>query len=140
MPEIEAAIGIEQLKKLPTFVEKRRRNAEALTEKLSGVKQLVLPSEPRGCISSWYLYTVRIRNGTVKDRDIAIQNLRKKGVGAGVYYHTPIHLMPYYRQHEDHVLPETEKAAEQVFSLPVHPGLKATEVNYVARAVRQIMR
>jgi dTDP-4-amino-4,6-dideoxygalactose transaminase len=48
--------------------------------------------------------------------------------------------MPYYRQHEDYVLPETEKAAEQVFSLPVHPGLKATEVNYVARAVRQIMR
>ena len=140
MPEIEAAIGIEQLKKLPTFVEKRRRNAEALTGKLSDVKQLVLPSEPRGCRSSWYLYTVRIRNGTVKDRDRVIQNLRKKGVGAGVYYHTPIHLMQYYRQHENYVLPETEKAAEQVFSLPVHPGLKATEVNYVARAVRQIMR
>jgi dTDP-4-amino-4,6-dideoxygalactose transaminase len=140
MPEIEAAIGTEQLKKLPTFLEKRRRNAEALTEKLSGIKQLVLPIEPRGCRSSWYLYTARLRNGTAKDRDKILQDLRKKGVGAGVYYHTPIHLMPYYRQHGDCVLPETEKAAEQVFSLPVHPGLKVAEVDYVARAVKQILR
>jgi len=60
-------------------------------------------------------------------------------VGAGVYYHTPIHLMPYYRQYENCVLPETEKAAEQVFSLPVHPGLTTAKVNYVAKAVRQIV-
>jgi dTDP-4-amino-4,6-dideoxygalactose transaminase len=140
MPEIEAAIGIEQLKKLPTFVEKRRRNAEILTEKLNNVKQLVLPAEPRACKSSWYLYTVRLRNGTAKERDTVLQNLRNKGVGAGVYYHTPIHLMPYYRQQESCVLPETEKAAEQVFSLPVHPGLKKSEVDYVAKTVRQIVR
>ncbi len=139
MPEIEAAIGTEQLKKLPAFVEKRRRNAEALTEKLSDVEQLVLPVEPKGCRSSWYLYTVRLRDGTVKDRDKVIQDLRKKNVGAGVYYHTPIHLMPYYRQYENCVLPETEKAAEQVFSLPVHPGLATAEVNYVAKAVRQVV-
>jgi perosamine synthetase len=140
MPEIEAAIGLEQLKKLPTFVEKRRKNAEALTEELSDLKQLVLPIEPRGCRSSWYLYTVRIRKGTAKDRETIIQGLRKRGVGAGVYYHTPIHLMPYYSQRESYHLPETEKAAEQVFSLPVHPGLKAMEVNYVAKAVKQTMR
>ncbi len=60
-------------------------------------------------------------------------------MGAGVYYHTPIHLMPYYRQQENYVLPETEKAAEQVFSLPVHPGLDAAEVNYVAKTVKQAM-
>jgi dTDP-4-amino-4,6-dideoxygalactose transaminase len=139
MPEIEAAIGIEQLKKLPTFVEKRRRNAETLTKKLSSLKQTVLPIEPRGCRSSWYLYTVRIRKGTAKDRDVIIQELRKKGVGAAVYYHTPIHLMPYYRKQERYSLPETEKAAQQVFSLPVHPGLKAAEVNYVAESVKQVL-
>jgi len=140
MPEIEAAIGIEQLKKLPTFVEKRRRNAEALTEKLSDVKKLALPTEPTGCKSSWYLYTVRIQKGNLKDRDAVVQDLRKRSVGAAVYYHTPIHLMPYYRQHESYHLPETEKAAEQVFSLPVHPGLKAAEVSYVVKAVKQVMR
>jgi perosamine synthetase len=140
MPEIEAAIGVEQLKKLPAFVEKRRKNAAALTEKLSDVKLLVLPVEPRGFRSSWYLYTVRIRKGTAKDREIIIRSLRKRGVGAGVYYHTPIHLMPYYSKHAKCHLPETEKAAEQVFSLPVHPGLKATEDNYVARAVKQAVQ
>jgi len=140
MPEIEAAIGIEQLKKLPTFLEKRRKNAETLTKKLSDLKQLVLPIEPRGCKSSWYLYTARIRKGTAKDRDTIIQELRKKGVGAAVYYHTPIHLMPYYCKQEKYSLPETEKAAQQVFSLPVHPGLKAAEVNYVAKSVKQVLK
>jgi len=139
MPEIEAAIGIEQLKKLPTFVEKRRRNAETLTEKLSDIKQLALPVEPRGSRSSWYLYTVRLRNGTAEERDKVLQNLRKKGVGAGVYYHTPIHSMPYYSRNEDTSLPETEKASQQVFSLPVHPAIEMTHVSYIARAVRQAL-
>ena len=139
MPEIEAAIGIEQLKKLPTFVEKRRKNAETLTRKLSNLKQLVLPIEPRGRRSSWYLYTVRLRKGTAKDRDVIIQELRRRGVGAAVYYHTPIHLMPYYCKHEKYSLPETEKAAQQVFSLPVHPGLKTAEVNYVAESVKRVL-
>jgi hypothetical protein len=134
------AIGIEQLKKLPSFLEKRRKNAETLTEKLSGLKQLVLPIEPRGCRSSWYLYTARIRKGVAKDRDMVIQELKKKGVGAAVYYHTPIHLMPYYCKQGNYSLPETEKAAQQVFSLPVHPGLKAAEVSYVAKSVTQVLK
>ena len=140
MPEIEAAIGMEQLKKLPAFVEKRRKNAEALTEKLRGLKQLVLPIEPKGHKSSWYLYTVRIREGTAASRDRLVEDLRKKGVGAAVYYHTPIHLMPCYRQHEEPSLPETEKVAQQVFSLPVHPNLKSSEVSYVAKSVKQVLK
>lgn len=140
MPEIEAAIGIEQLKKLPGFLKKRRRNAAALTKNLKDLEQLALPVEPEGSQSSWYLYTVRIRKGDVKSRDQVIEGLRKRGVGAAVYYHTPIHLMPYYRQYQMGSLPETERAAQQVFSLPVHPGLKPAEVNYVAKAVRQVFK
>jgi len=138
MPEIEAAIGIEQLKKLPLFAERRRKNAESLTEKLSHAKQLILPIEPKCCRSSWYLYTVRIRKGDAEFRDQVVEALRKKSVGATVYYHTPIHLMPYYRQQSKYSLPETEKASQQVFSLPVHPSLKPMNINYVAKVVKQV--
>jgi len=140
MPEIEAAMGIMQLKKLPMFVEKRRKNAEALTRRLRDVKQLIPPTEPRGCRSSWYLYTARIRKGGSKDRDRIVDDLRKKGVGATVYYHTPIHQMPYYKRFGDYHLPNTEKMAQQVFSLPVHPKVSAENIEYIACTVETAMK
>jgi len=136
MPEIEAAIGITQLRKLPMFVQKRRINAQALSERLRDVKQLVLPAEPRGCRSSWYLHTVRIRRGGAKNRDRIVEDLRKKSVGAAVYYHTPIHQMPCYQQFGTYMLSNTEKAAQQVFSLPVHPEVTSKNIQYIANAVK----
>ncbi len=140
MPEIEAAIGIAQLKKLPSFVEKRRKNAELLTEKLRDVKQLVMPTEPKGRRHSWYLYTVRIRKGDVKVRDRIVEDLRKQGVGAAVYYHTPIHLMPYYQRFGKYRLSNTEKIAQQVFSLPIHPGVTAKDIEYIAKSVKRTLK
>jgi len=140
MPEIEAAIGIAQLRKLPTFIQKRRRNAEMLTEKLRETRQLVLPTEPKGCKHSWYLYTVRVREGNAKIRNKIVEELRKRDVGATVYYHTPIHLMPYYKQFMRNQLPNTEKVAGQVFSLPVHPGVTTKEVSYVVNSVKQVLK
>jgi len=137
MPEIEAAIGIAQLKKLPTFIEKRRRNARLLTERLVGTKQLVLPTEPKGYKHSWYLYTVRIRKGDAEVRDKIVEDLRKHGVSASVYYHTPIHLMPYYQQFGKYRLPTTERIAQQVFSLPIHPGVTTKETDYIAKTIKQ---
>jgi len=136
MPEIEAAIGIAQLRKLPMFAQKRRRNAQALTERLRNVKQLVLPSEPRGCRSSWYLYTVRIRRGSAKVRDGIVEHLRKKGVGAAIYYHMPVHQMPCYQRFGTYSLSNTEKVAQQVFSLPIHPEVTSKNVQYIANAVK----
>ena len=140
MPEIEAAIGIAQLKKLPTFLQKRKRNARLLTEKLRGTKHLILPTEPKGYKHSWYLYTVRIRRGNARVRDKIVEDLRRKGVGASVYYHTPIHQMPYYQQFGKYHLPNTEKIAQQVFSLPVHPGVTPKETAYIAKSVKQVMK
>jgi len=140
MPEIAAAMGLAQLEKLPAFLEKRRRNAQRLTEKLSLVERLTLPMEPRGYKHSWYLYTVRLQGSDRAERDKAVEELRKRGVGATVYYGTPIHLMPYYRQFAQYSLPEAEKASEQVFSLPVHPGVTLQEINYIADSLIEVVR
>jgi dTDP-4-amino-4,6-dideoxygalactose transaminase len=139
MPEIAAAMGLAQLEKLPAFLEKRRRNAQRLTEKLSRVERLTLPMEPRGYKHSWYLYTVRLQGSDRAERDKAVKELRKRGIGATVYYGTPIHLMPYYRQFAQYSLPEAEKASEQVFSLPVHPGVTLQETNYIADSVTEVV-
>lgn len=140
MPEIEAAIGYAQLRKLPGFLEKRRENAGLLTEKLSGIKGLQLPTEPRDYKHSWYLYTVRLQGADAVTRNKIVDELRKRAIGAAVYYHTPIHLMPYYRRFGECHLPETERAAQQVFSLPIHPGVASEEINYIGDSVMQTLK
>jgi len=140
MPEIEAAIGCAQLRKLPKFVEERRRNAGLLTEKLSGIKRLQLPMESRGYKHSWYLYTVRLEGADASERNKIVDKLRKRAIGATVYYHTPVHLMPYYRQFGEYRLPEAERAAQQVFSLPIHPGVTSEEIGYIGDSMMRLLK
>ena len=135
MPEIQAAIGCIQLKKLPKFSAERRENAKRLSAKLRKAENLQLPKEPRGYRHSWYLYTVRLKDAKRKKRDKTVENLRQKGIGAQVYYATPIHLMPYYKKFGKHRLQETEKAAKQVFSLPVHPSVTAKQIDFIGETV-----
>jgi len=140
MSEIQAAIGCVQLEKLQKFVAKRRENAERLTSKLRKEPKLQLPIKPKGCKHGWYLYTVRLKDAKKRQRDRVVEGLRKKGIGAGVYYVNPIHLMPYYSKFSKHKLPETEKAAQQVFSLPVHPGVTAEQIDFIGKSVLHLLK
>ena len=139
MPEFQAAIGCVQLKKLPKFLAKRRENAKKITEILKKAEKLKLPTEPEGYQHSWYLYTVRVKDAQEKERDEILEKLRHKGIDAQVYYRYPIHLMPYYTKFGKYRLPETEKAASQVFSLPVHPGVTKEQVDYISETVLRIL-
>lgn len=139
MPEMEAAVGHVQLKKLPDFLKLRRRNAERLAARLRDVEELKLPTVPKGCRHSWYLFTVRLKNGDEKKRDKVVSELRKLGIGAAVYYKVPVHLMPFYRRFSKRPLPNTEKAASQVFSLPVHPAVTEEQIDYIATSLKQII-
>jgi dTDP-4-amino-4,6-dideoxygalactose transaminase len=140
MPEIEAAIGYEQLKKLPKFVAKRRRNAQRLTEKLKRTKKLQLPAELEGFKCSYYLYTVKLKNAKPEKRDKLVEQLNQKGIGASVFYMNPIHLMPFYRRFGKRRLPATEKASEQVFSLPVHPAVTAEQADFIGETLLDLLK
>ncbi len=139
MPEIQAAIGCVQLEKLPKFLAKRRENAERLTAKLRKARGLQLPREAKGYKHSWYLYTIRLKGAKGKKRDKIVEALRQKGIGAGIYYANPIHLMPYYKKFGRYRLPETEKTAKQVLSLPVHPGVTAKQIDFMGETVLRLL-
>ena len=65
-----------------------------------------------------------------------MEELTKKGIGAVAYYVNPVHLMPYYLESfGKRKLPETEKAANQVFSLPVHPGVTEAQIDYIGETL-----
>jgi perosamine synthetase len=140
MTEIQAAIGLVQLEKLPAFVAKRRGNARRLSGLLAETEKMQLPHEPKGGEHSWYLYTVRLKNAAENERNKIVAELKNRGIGAEVYYANPVHLMPYYRDSfGKRELPETEKAAKQVFSLPVHPSVTEEQVDYIGKTLLQLL-
>jgi dTDP-4-amino-4,6-dideoxygalactose transaminase len=140
MSEIQAAIGSVQLEKLPAFLAKRTQNAQMLTEILSKSDKLCLPAEPENGKHSWYLYTARLYKGTEAQRNQLLEQLHQKGIGAEAYYVNPVHLMPYYLNNFGAVkLEETEKAAKQVFSLPIHPGVTPEQVEFIGETVLQLL-
>jgi dTDP-4-amino-4,6-dideoxygalactose transaminase len=69
-----------------------------------------------------------------------LDKLHKNGIGAEAYYTNPVHQMPYYRKNfGSRSLPQTEKAARQVFSLPIHPGVTQEQVKFIGKTVLQLL-
>jgi len=141
MPELEAAIGNVQLKKLPKFLEDRARNAKVLTEALSSLDELQIPSEPEGHKHGWYVYTLRLRGANAAKRNSVVRRIRERRVDCQVYYPRPVHQQPYYRKMVGSLkLPRTETAARQVFSLPIHPALGENELRRIVDTVKSVVR
>lgn len=135
MTDIHAAIGRVQLKKLRGWTEQRRRNARLLSTQLRGV---ALPIEQAGFRHVYHQYTVRVED----DRDGFAKALREEhGVGCGVYYPIPSHrLKSLSKFSRGTSLPNTDIAANQVLSLPVHPLLSNRELDKIVNAVNLVAR
>ncbi len=141
MPELEAAIGYVQLKKLPKFLEERSKNAEFLREAFSLSDELQLPFEPSDRKHGWYVYTVRLRGANSARRNSVVRRIRERRIDCQIYYPRPVHQQPYYRKTFDCLkLPKTETAARQVFSLPIHPSLGGNELKRIVDAVKSALR
>ncbi|MGZ4593112.1 MAG: DegT/DnrJ/EryC1/StrS family aminotransferase, partial [Actinomycetes bacterium] len=125
MTDIAAAIGRVQLTRLAGWTAARQHNAKLLDATLESV---VTPPVAAGAVHVYHQYTVRSQ-----DRDALQQRLTDNGVGSGVYYPTPIHRLPSFGLELD--LPETERAAREVLSLPVHPALTDQDLEIVAKTV-----
>lgn len=131
LPEISAAIAKVQMKKLPKFLQKRQKNAKILTELLSGT-DLALPRQRKHEKVNWYLYTIASRS-----RDKILKELNAGGIGATVYYGTPVHKTPFYNKKIS--LPVTEWAAKSVLSLPVQPMVTHGQLETTAKIIRSIV-
>lgn len=135
MTNIHAAIGVAQMSKLAGWTEQRIQNAAYLTERLSKLPHVIPPVVRPGYTHVFHQYTVRVRG----NRDQAIEQLRAKGIGVGVYYPLPIHKQPLYLNmgYADH-LPKAEQAALEVLSLPVHPALSREDLDTIVEAVASL--
>jgi perosamine synthetase len=126
MTDIHAAIGRVQLKKIEHWTEKRIENA-ALYSKL--ISDDSAPKVPSGYTHVYHQYTIRIP----QDRDKFIAFLTQNGIGSSVYYPTPVHRLPTFNS--DNFLPETENAAREVVSIPVHSSLTKIQLKKISRVL-----
>ena len=139
MTDIAAAIGLCQLGKLEKFNNERIKNAKFLTGRLSGVKGLVPPQVRPDVKHVFHQYTVRITQDFGIPRDELKKKLMDEGIATEIYYSLPIHKQPLYQNlgYNDH-LPDSEKAAKEVLSLPVHASLTKEDLENVVRAMQGI--
>lgn len=133
MTDVQAAIGIEQLKKLPGFLEERKWIASLYREKLKDVPWLELPREPAYCKTNWQSYPVRIREDSHVSRDALMQHLLDLGVSTrrGIMN---AHQEPPYTSIASQ--PNSQKARDSVILLPLFNGMKVEEVDEVANKVK----
>lgn len=133
LDELHAAILAAKLKHLDTYIARRRQLAARYDEALADTS-FALPVTADGNQHAYYLYVCRHPR-----RDEVIAELKKRDILVNISYPWPIHHMPPYRQFAvGQELPHTEKAAQEIFSLPMYPTLSDEEQDQVVDALRQI--
>lgn len=135
--DIQCAMGITQMKKLDSFIQKRREIAEEYNKAFSGLAGIVLPKQKKDTQSSWHLYMIQFLS---KDRKDVFDQLRKKGIGVNVHY-IPVYHHPYYQNHgyQDVYCQCAEEFYQNIITLPIYPELKKEEQAYVIACVKEIL-
>jgi UDP-4-amino-4-deoxy-L-arabinose-oxoglutarate aminotransferase len=144
MLDLQAAIGIEQLKKLDAFNRRRAEIAERYARRLAEVPEVrPLARVPYSHEHAWHLYVVELALDRLAiGRDEFSAELGREGIGTGLHF-TPVHLHRFYARKygfEPGDLPVTEAAGEAILSLPLYPLLADVDVDRVADAVARVAR
>lgn len=142
MSDVQASIGLAQLRRLDAMQRRRRAIVAAYEAAFAGEEALELPVVRAGVVSAWHLYVIRLRPAVLRlDRDRFIEELRARNIGASVHF-IPIHLHTYYRERYGFA-PEQYPVALDAFrrsvSLPLTPRLSDADVTDVIEAVRDIL-
>ncbi|MDW8010075.1 MAG: DegT/DnrJ/EryC1/StrS family aminotransferase, partial [Sulfolobales archaeon] len=140
MSNIEAALGLSQLRRVEEMNERRRKLARIYLEELSALPQLRLPVEKSWAKHVYNLFTIRVEGEGVRDK--LAEFLRRNNVETAIHYPTPLHRQPALANAKKarNCCEASEKASKHVLSLPLHPGLREEDVIHVSKLVKNFLR
>jgi len=144
MMDIQAALGLHQLKQLDGFIKRRTELAVRYGKLLSGWPQWSLPKEPfYSHLHAWHLYTPLINPDSAgMDRDAFMQGMKDRNIGTGLHYRA-VHLYPYYREQfgfKRGDFPITETISDRIVSLPLFPAMTDADQDRVIAAMDDLFR
>lgn len=142
MTDIQASLGLQQLKKLPRFQDRRREVVQRYQSAFGDRPELQIPTERPDVESAWHIYPLRLNLETLRiGRNQFIEEMKARNIGTSVHF-IPIHLHPYYRDKYGYVpgdFPVAYANYQRLVSLPLHPRLSDTDVEDVVEAVLDIV-
>ena len=139
MTDIQAALGIVQLKKLDKFNNIRRKYAQIYTRELKKLEDIITPYEKPNVKHVYYLYPILLEN---YDRDKFIIKMARNGIQCSVHF-IPLHLHPFYRKKfgfKKGDFPNAEWVYEREVSLPLYPKMKEKDIYRVIRTIKRIIK
>lgn len=139
MTDINAAMLLEQLKKIDFITKKRIENAEYLSKILGNIKGIKVPVIKEGHKHVFCQYTIKVDDFKLS-RDELIEHLKNKGINSAVYYPKPLHLCEHFEKlgYKEGDFPVAEKLSKQVLSLPVHPSLTREQLGQIVNAIQEL--
>jgi dTDP-4-amino-4,6-dideoxygalactose transaminase len=144
MMDIQAALGLHQLKQLDGFIKRRTEIAHRYHRLLKDWPQWTLTREPAYLhLHAWHLYTPLINpDAATMDRDAFMQGMKDRNIGTGLHYRA-VHLYPYYREQfgfKRGDFPNAETISDRIVSLPLFPSMTDADQDRVVAAMKDLFR
>ncbi len=143
MMDLQAAIGIHQLRRLPAFQKRRREIAQLYTKTFMEFEELQIPTERSEVEHAWHLYTLRLNLNKLKiSRNRFIEELKHRNIGTSVHF-IPIHLHPYFRKtygFKPNDFPVAYREYQRIISLPIYPKMADQDIRNVISAVTDVIK
>jgi dTDP-4-amino-4,6-dideoxygalactose transaminase len=141
MTDIQAALGISQLKKLDSFIEKRRAVAELYSTAFKDNPYFDIPHERDYAFSSYHLYPIRLTDKYKDKKGEIFSKLREKGLGVQVHY-IPVYLQPYFKDlgYNQGLCPVATDFYQREISIPIYPSMGDADMRSVIERITQICK
>ncbi|MCY7978132.1 UDP-4-amino-4,6-dideoxy-N-acetyl-beta-L-altrosamine transaminase [Bacillus inaquosorum] len=141
MTDIQASLGISQLKKVDDFIETRNHLARIYNEKLKTISHIHLPSQDAASTSSWHLYIINLKLDQLKgNRDDIFNAMQQENIGVNVHY-IPVYLHPYYQRlgYQAGICPNAENLYKGIITLPLFQSMNERDADDVIKALKKVV-
>lgn len=139
MTDIQGAVGVEQMKKLPMILKRRAQLAKYYTKRFSNSKNIIVPFIPKGYIHNFQSYIIRVHPNAKITRDKLMQKLLNVGISTRIGVMAAHLERPYRKMYPKLLLPETEEATYKTIILPLYYHMRKGEQNFIIEKVLEFV-